>query len=317
MRIGGTPERSLRPEVIARRAGTLAGRALRPAANRLGYDLVRRSFYSPLIALDQVAPERWDRPLATPGLHVDPAAQLDYLERELGPHLAEFRPAREPTGSPRELHLHNGYYESIDADVLYAMLRRHRPRRLVELGSGFSTLVIDTAARANAADGHPLSRRTFDPYAPAELEEVEPLSATEVPLEVFDDLAAGDVLFVDTTHTVKLGSDVNRIVLEVLPRLQPGVLVHFHDVFLPWEVPRTWVTELRRVWSEQYLLQAFLAMNDGYAVVLGSHAVIRHDPAAVRRLCPNWEPERSTATAADPYTPAAFWIVRRDGAAGS
>jgi hypothetical protein len=104
---------------------------------------------------------------------------------------------------------------------------------------------------------------------------ISAVAAQDVPLEVFTQLERGDVLFVDTTHTVKAGSDVNRIVLDILPRLAPGVLVHIHDIFLPYEYPKAWLTSKRRFWSEQYLVQAFLTLNDQWAVRCASYALAR------------------------------------------
>ena len=134
-------------------------------------------------------------------------------------------------------------------------MRSARPRLVIEVGSGFSTLVLDQAARRNAEDGAPARLVTIDPYPSpliARLEtELHPVRGTEVPLSEFEALEAGDILFCDTTHTVKLGSEVNYLILEVLPRLAPGVLVHFHDVFLPWEYPRKWPLRSRWYWSER------------------------------------------------------------------
>ncbi len=96
---------------------------------------------------------------------------------------------------------------------------------------------------------------------------MEPLRAQDIPGEVFASLQAGDVLFVDTTHTVKIDSDVNRIVLDVLPALAPGVIVHVHDIFLPYEYPRVFAERSGLHWAEQYLLQAFLAGNRDYEVL--------------------------------------------------
>ena len=125
----------------------------------------------------------------------------------------------------------------------------------------------------DAADGHPLTLEVFDPFPSVVtpelpgLERLERLSAQQVPLETFDRLGSGDVLFVDTTHTVKVGSDVNHILLEVLPRLAPGVVVHLHDIFLPYEYPKVWLEDYGLYWTEQYLLQAFLAFNSGYEIL--------------------------------------------------
>lgn len=122
-----------------------------------------------------------------------------------------------------------------------------------------------------------------------------------MPLEVFDALEAGDVLFVDTTHTVKTGSDVNRIVLDVLPRLAPGVVVHFHDIFIPWEYHRHWI-EGEFKWNEQYLLQAFLSMNPGYEVLASSQALVREGREAISPLVPQLRAGSA---------PSALWIRRR------
>jgi hypothetical protein len=126
--------------------------------------------------------------------------------------------------------------------------------------------------------------------------------AQDVPLPVFEELSAGDVLFVDTTHTVKLDSDVNRIVLDVLPRLAPGVIVHVHDIFLPYEYPRKWPEEMGLHWAEQYLLQAFLSGNPSYEVLAAVFALCRDRPDAMARLAPTWRPGAEAS---------AFWFRSR------
>jgi len=83
-------------------------------------------------------------------------------------------------------------------------------------------------------------------------------------------LQSGDILFIDSSHTVKIGGDVNYLFLEILPRLKPGVIVHVHDIFLPFEYRRDWVMDEFRFWSEQYLLQAFLSFNSEFEVVMAN-----------------------------------------------
>jgi hypothetical protein len=109
-------------------------------------------------------------------------------------------------------------------------------------------------------------------------------------------------LFVDTTHTVKIAGDVNRIVLDVLPILAPGVMVHFHDIYLPWEYPREFIVERRFFWAEQDLLQAFLAFNQQFEVLFATHALHRRQAKAVAELVPE------TVGA----TPGALWLRRVD-----
>src|SRR4029079_12969350 len=124
----------------------------------------------------------------------------------------------------------------------------------------------------NAADGSPLTLEVFDPFPGVVseglpgLSRLERIGAQQVPLETFESLESGDVLFVDTTHTVKVGSDVNFIVLEVLPRLREGVHVHLHDIFLPYEYPRKWLEDYGLYWTEQYLVHAFLVYNSAFEV---------------------------------------------------
>jgi hypothetical protein len=195
----------------------------------------------------------------------------------------------------------------VDAELLYAMIRWLKPRRVLELGSGFTTLLIDMAARRNAADGSPVDASAYDPYPPPQIlgpertAGVKPIRATDVPLETFGELESGDVLFVDTTHTVKLGSDVNYIVLDVLPTLAPGVIVHFHDIFLPWEYPREWFEVNRYLWAEQYLLQAFLACNRDFEVLLPAHALVREHAERLRQVIPSL---------VSPRTGGAMWLRR-------
>jgi hypothetical protein len=95
--------------------------------------------------------------------------------------------------------------------------------------------------------------------------------AQEITLNEFEALGANDILFIDSSHVSKIGSDVNYLYLEILPRLKPGVIVHMHDIFLPQEYPTVWITQKMRFWNEQYLLQAFLAFNSGFEVLLANN----------------------------------------------
>ena len=199
----------------------------------------------------------------------------------------------------------------MDAELLYAMIRASGPQRVVELGSGYSTLLIALACARNADDGTATAHEVFDPFPRPHIlgdalaaSTLTALSATDVPLEVFATLESGDILFVDTTHTVKLGGDVNHLILDVLPILRPGVIVHFHDIFLPWEYPRQWFQEMHWYWAEQYLLQAFLAYNHDFEVIVPAHALARDHPERLAASIPSF-----TAGVA----PGSMWI-RRAGA---
>ena len=284
-----------------------AFRAIRAGADRIGLQVVPKTFYSPVPDLRGLDSTIWARRSDLRGIDFDLDAQVAWLEGVLGRAMQEFAAPDRSTGRRDEYTLANDSYGRVGADVLHGVVRAIQPRRIVELGSGQSTLVMAAAAERNRAEGADTELRAFDPFPTvvhtglAGLTSLEPTPAQEVPLEVFTALEAGDVLFVDTTHTVKLGSDVNRIVLDVLPVLAPGVLVHVHDIFLPYEYPRRWAEELSLFWAEQYLLQAFLSGNRNFEVLAAVHALCRDRPDAIRRLAPTWQPG---------VTASAFWMRR-------
>jgi hypothetical protein len=295
----GGGRRSLAPRAAARARAlgrSLAISGLGVAAGRLGRRLVKDDFYSPLPDLDALPPE--DLRSAMAGIRFDSVEQLRYLSEALGPYLGELDIP--DAGVAGELYLRNGFYEAGDAETLYAIVRERRPARVLELGSGFSTHIIARALAANGGGTH----EVFDPYARAEIDALASVtrrSAGEIADAEFARLERGDVLFVDSTHVVKIGSEVNRIVLDALPLLAPGVAVHFHDIFLPWDYPHGFFTRLGMYLNEQYLLQAFLAMNPGYRILLAMSAVGRLHPQEVAELIPS---VRAGAA------PCAFWIER-------
>jgi predicted O-methyltransferase YrrM len=169
----------------------------------------------------------------------------------------------------------NPAYSYSDAIFLYCMIRYAKPQRIVEVGSGYSScLMLDTndlyfngSIALTFIDPHP--ELLFSLVNSDDAARVNIISSRiqEVDLKIFDSLEAGDILFIDSTHVSKIFSDVNRIVFEILPRLKAGVLIHFHDIFYPFEYPREWIYE-GRAWTEAYLLRAFLQYNKSFRIVL-------------------------------------------------
>lgn len=263
---------------------------------RLGLQVVVKSFYSPIPDLASLPVSTWERQSDLAGIRFDLEEQLAFLERHR-PYLAEFAP-------PADF-LENGSYGPVDADVLYAIVRAAEPKRIVELGSGYTSHVIAEANRRNQREA---DYRAYDPYPGVAqpglpgLTELARTPAQGLPAEVFTALGENDLLIVDTTHTVKTGGDVNHVVLDILPLLGPGVLVHFHDIFLPWEYPRKWAEDYGLYWAEQYLLQAFLSLNAEYEVVCALYALSRRHPERLRELVSSWR---------EGVAPGAFWIRRR------
>lgn len=168
----------------------------------------------------------------------------------------------------------NPAYAWGDGLILQAMLRNFQPKRIVEVGSGWSSAcIIDTLEKYHPND---CSVTFIEPY-PDLLQSLvvdtsiktrlyaQPIQHTS--LSIFEELEASDVLFIDSTHVLRTGSDVCFELFEVMPRLKSGVLVHFHDIFWPFEYPSSWVMDEKRSWNELYALRAFLSGNDGWEIV--------------------------------------------------
>lgn len=269
---------------------------LRRLARRLGYDLIARGPFSPVADVDALPDELWTRPAPMPGVDLRLDAGLAWLEGELAPRVAEYASAHgwQPA---------NGSFGALDGEVLYAVLRTLRPARALELGAGWSSLVIADAAARNAAEGAPLEHVAADPSPPAFLDRIPStvlrVPSREVPDERFAELAAGDVLFVDTTHAVRPGGDVVHLLLEVLPALPPGVVVHVHDFYRPFEYPRQILGDFAMVWQEHHLLQALLVDNARVEVLLANHALWRAHPERVRAVVPSLT---------GPEQPSSLWL---------
>jgi hypothetical protein len=234
-------------------------------------------FYSPLPDLDEVR-RRQDElfgppPARLPGIELDEAGQLELLQ-SLGAYQAE-APWTDGPRPPLRFFYDNPNFRHGEAVVLYGMIRHLRPARIVEIGSGHSScVVLDTNERffggsieCTFVEPYPELLRSLvreDDLHRARLVEA-PLQAVED--DLFSSLQANDILFVDSTHVAKVGSDVNRILFDVLPLLASGVHVHFHDVHYPFEYPKGWILE-GRAWNEAYLLRALLLYNDAFEVAL-------------------------------------------------
>lgn len=285
---------------VAVRAYALARRV----AERVGLQLVLKTYYSPIPDLSTLPERVWREPDPLRGIEFDLDVQVERLQERLSGLIVEFAPTQGGHHAYEEL---NASYPMPDARLLYAIVRDVRPASIVELGSGQTSRVIAQACAANAAEGIQSCFQAFDPF-PIAVDETLPglsalrhIPAQEVPEAVFAELESGDILFVDTTHTVKIGSDVNRIILRILPLLAPGVIVHFHDICLPYEYPRYLFEDYALYWAEQYLLQAFLAMNRSFEVMYATDALCRDRRAEVEHA----------GLAGPNESGSSFWIRRR------
>ncbi len=172
-------------------------------------------------------------------------------------------------------HFQNPAYGHSDAIMLHCMLRTLAPRRLVEVGSGYSSCVtldtnqyfLDRPLHATFIEPYPQLLQSLMRSEDAAHTTVIAQPLQQVGMEVFEQLQADDVLFIDSTHVGKVGSDVNRLLFEIFPALAPGVVIHLHDIFYPFEYPKEWIYE-GRAWNEAYLIRAFLQYNTRFQVEL-------------------------------------------------
>jgi predicted O-methyltransferase YrrM len=204
-----------------------------------------------------------------PGIDLRTAAQLQWLESCRG-FLDEAR-----SGSLwRRYTAPNNWYSAGDAAIASAMLRSCRPSRVVEAGSGFSSAAmldtsercLDNRVRFTFIEPHPQRLATVLRAKDSAAHEVLAVRAQDVSLNVFRELQRDDILFIDSSHVVKIASDVNYFLAEVLPALSAGVVVHIHDIYWPFEYPRQWLLD-GRAWNEVYAVRAFLQFNARFEIL--------------------------------------------------
>ena len=191
----------------------------------------------------------------------------------------------------------NGHFGQADAALLFAMLLEYKPSRLIEVGCGFSSLLVmdvndhfldhnlDVTFIDPRPDGVLCLLTPLDPY----WERVQGRRSLEVPAETFQQLQRGDILSLETSHVAKTGSDVCDILFRILPLLAPGVLVHVHDIFYPFEYPEAWVVQDNRSWNEAYFLRAFLEFNSTFRVLFFNDLMARKHPGQMSAAFPGAE----------------------------
>lgn len=271
-------------------------------------------YYSPVPDIEDLRARRvWDRRSPMTGVEMREAQQLALLT-ELGRDFgAECRWPHEPSRDGSEFYTDNSSFSYGCAAATHALIRRFKPRRVIEAGSGFSSRVIAAALQMNEKDsGERAEYTVVDPFPGHVLEglpgvgEVLRRRVELLEADVFRALGENDILFVDSGHTVRAGGDVNFLVLDILPVLAPGVVVHFHDIALPYEYAEVYFTnpKFRVFWTEAYLLQAFLCHNAAYEVLLAMNFLMRDHAATFRSVWPHYDPSIHR------FPSHSFWIRR-------
>jgi hypothetical protein len=282
---------------------------------RIGIDVLPNHFYSPIPKLSDLSDDLWLDHSQLAGIDLNEEGQLKLLSFFVSRFKEEYdRIPLNRTTTQYEYYLHNTRYGPVDGEILYCMIRHYKPRRMIEIGSGNSTYLSAKAILRNNEEDHEYrcDFTVIDPYPNTILKKGVPgLSeiiieqVQKVQLSKFQELDANDILFIDSSHMLKIGSDVQYEYLEVLPQLNQGVIVHVHDIFIPAEYPKEWVLTLDRFWNEQYLLQAFLMFNDSFEILwAGQYMHLMHSEALKNAF---------KSYRASPARPGSFWMRRARG----
>ena len=263
-------------------------------ALRCGIVILPNHYYTPVPDLNELRRTQalWAKHSTLVGVDVNAAKQRANLYEICLPFLPEYRDNAVFKRACREK---RGFgFGPVEAQALHGVIRHYRPSRIIEVGCGVSTACMLKAVSLNRADyGRSCQITCIDPHPYRWLRKanVELLAqpVQSVPLEVFDLLEANDLLFIDSSHAVKTGSDTNFLVLEVLPRLKSGVIVHFHDIFLPYDYPRDALHSLFQ-FQETALLHAFLIDNERVAILFALSLLHYERPDSLKEVFPGYRP---------------------------
>lgn len=300
-------------------AGKRGLRKLFEIGQRFGLNILPTHFYSEIPSVRALrASKTWRRPMdmvGVGGADVDEqVGHFAWLFEQAGDldwqDLGVYRTAVAANGE-------GGGYGAIEAEVLFAFIIAHRPRRVVQVGCGVSTSVILQAA---GHCGHPIDVTCIEPYPSRYLADLDAAGrirliaepAETVDHDVFATLDRGDLLFIDSTHCVRPGSEVNRLILDVLPRAQSEIFVHFHDIYFPYDYQRRLLSDELFFHNESSLLHAFLVNNNHFRILFSLSQIHYDAGEAIHRYLPHYRPQSSSdglAATHEGHFPSATYLV--------
>lgn len=275
---------------------------------KIGILPVDDHYYQPLINPKKHLSKPLSEDRSLPGLAMNTDKQLEILSRfTFQEELLKF-----PMASKNQLEYfyNNGLYESGDAEFLYSMIRLKKPEKIIEVGCGFSTLMIANAIAGNKAEDnqYDCSHECIEPY------EMKWLSKLNVHLikkrvqdtstSLFEELSKNDILFIDSSHVIRPQGDVLFEIQEILPILKSGVIIHFHDIFTPRDYPDAWISGEHRLWNEQYLLEAFLSHNSEFEIIGALNYLTHKHYDQLSEKCPVFASQSGRE-------PGALWIQKK------
>lgn len=276
----------------------------------LGFHITPIHYYEPIPYTRELKDGLWDILSELPGIDMNEQRQVELLSVFSSKYSNEYNLLPlEKTPRNYEYYVNNKSFGSVDGEILYGMIRHFKPQKIYEIGSGYSTMLSAQALLENEEENrHKTELIAIDPFPNnvikksfSGLSKLEIRKVQDVDLAVFKTLNENDILLIDSSHVLKTGSDVQYEYLELLPRLNNGVIIHCHDIFLPAEYLRKWVMKDNYFWTEQYLLQAFLAFNNTFQVLwAASYMHLKHSDLLQKAFNSYSEKE----------WPSSFWLKK-------
>jgi len=209
--------------------------------------------------------------------------------------------------STKGFFVHNPNFGAGDAELYYLLIRNKKPKRVIEIGSGYSTQLSLLAIEKNKAEGAECELTCIEPYEMPFLDSLHGLTVIRkqvetISVDFFKTLEANDILFIDSSHIIRPGNDLLFIYFQILPILQKGVLIHIHDIFTPRHYPQEWLTKKMRFWNEQYLLEAFLYNNSEFKILFALNHLVKTDFVAAKETLIHLKADSE---------PSSWWMERR------
>ncbi len=280
---------------------------------KLGLNILPNHFYSPIPDLNELDQLIWKNKSQLVGIDLNEEKQLQLLSLFNTKYKDEYDKLPKnysDISKPYQYFLNNEYFGPISGEFLYCAIRHFKPKRIVEIGSGFSSYLIANTILKNKETNKDYNCKfiSIDPYPNKVLSngfpglsKLVPKKVQLVPLEEFEKLEKNDILFIDSSHVLKIGGDLQYEYLEILPRLNKGVIIHIHDIFLPLEYPPRWILNDKLFWNEQYLLQAFLMFNNYFEIIFAGNYLFLNHSEILNRYFDSYHRSRGSSS---------FWIRR-------
>ena len=273
----------------------------------LGFHITPNHYYEPIPDNKKIKSKIWEVESDLTGIKLNPDDFIKLLD-DFSLFKDEYD---DPENKVSLRHIpENLNFGPVDIEAYYSMIRHMKPENIIEIGSGESTFIASFALEMNKInDGVEGNLTSIEPYPSPSLKTSFPghnfikKEVQDVDLSLFKSLKRNDILFIDSSHSLKIGGDVQYEYLEILPILNSGVLIHIHDIFMPSEYLKSWVIDSKRFFTEQYILQAFLAFNNEFEIIFPGSYMHTHYPDLLEKTFDSYKHEVEW--------PSNFWMRRK------